>query len=184
MTCRGNAQQRVTSVLDKSSECRQRVEYRFKKWALPKSLVDDLAKHLDDRAKHLTVATCERDSVILSRGSQAGFVFRLLNGFAKLYLPHTNGNRAVVGRARFDDLLGFVDGFDSENHRRLVFEARASTKCSVGLASRDYLIKLLRSLDVGFVTRLLEYINTTWSRMLEWYATSRLSFRKRLTTCV
>jgi CRP/FNR family transcriptional regulator, cyclic AMP receptor protein len=161
-------------MLDRSSEFRKRLERQLKEWALPRTLADDLANHL-------TLATYERDAVIFPRGSPADFLFCLLNGFAKLYLPHTNGNRTLVALARPGDLLGFVDSLDSENHRGQVFEAHALTKCSVGLVSRDYVIRLLRTLDSGSVTRLLEHVNTTWSRMFEWYATFMgLSFRERL----
>jgi CRP/FNR family cyclic AMP-dependent transcriptional regulator len=164
----------MTFMLDKSSEFRERLERQLKEWALPNSLADDLANHL-------TLVTYEKGAVIFLRGSPADFLFCLLNGFAKLYLPHINGDRTLVALARPGDLLGFVDSLDSENHRGQVFEARALTKCSVGLVSRDYLIKLLRTLDSGSITRLLEHVNTTWSRMFEWYATfMRLSFRERL----
>jgi hypothetical protein len=36
----------VISVLDKSSEFRERLEHQLKEWTLPKSLVDDVANHL------------------------------------------------------------------------------------------------------------------------------------------
>lgn len=161
-------------MLDKSSEFRERIEPQLEEWGLPKSLANDLANHL-------TLVTYEKDAVIFLRGSPADFLFCLLSGFAKLYLPHINGNRTLVALARPGDLLGFVDNFDAENHRGQVFEAHALTKCSVGLVSRDYLIKLLRTLDSGSITRLLEHVNTTWSRMFEWYATFMgLSFRERL----
>jgi len=161
-------------MLDKSSEFRERLERQLKEWALPKSLADDLANHL-------TLVTYEKGAIIFLRGSPADFLFCVLNGFAKLYLPRMNGQRTLIALARPGDLLGFVDNLDSENHRGQVFEAHALTKCSLGLVSRDYLIKLVRTLDSAAITRLLEHVNTTWSRMFEWYATFMgLSFRERL----
>lgn len=161
-------------MLDKPSEFRERLESQLKEWALPKSLADDLANHL-------CLVTYGKGAVIFLRGSPADFLFCVLNGFAKLYLPHINGHRTLVALARPGDLLGFVDSLDSENRRGQVFEAHALTKCSLGLVSRDYLIKLVRTLDSGSITRLLEHVNTTWSRMFEWYATFMgLSFRERL----
>jgi CRP-like cAMP-binding protein len=174
--CRiGNARQGVLFfVLDKSSEFRERLEHQLTAWGLPKGLVDDLAKHL-------TPVTYEKDAIIFLRGSPADFLFCLLSGFVKLYLPHSNGNRTLVALARPGDLLGFVDSLDSENGRGQVFEAHALTKCSVGLVSRDHLTKLLRTLDSDTIIRLLEHINTTWSAMFEWYATFiGLPFRERL----
>ncbi len=161
-------------MLDKPSEFRKRLESQLKEWALPKSLADDLANHL-------CLVTYGKGAVIFLRGSPADFLFCVLNGFAKLYLPHIDGRRTLVALARPGDLLGFVDSLDSENRRGQVFEAHALTKCSLGLVSRDYLIKLVRTLDSGSVTRLLEHVNTTWSRTFEWYATFMgLSFRQRL----
>ena len=161
-------------MLNKSSEFRERLENRLEEWALPKSLADDLANHL-------CPVTYEKDAVIFLRGSPADFLFCVLNGFVKLYLPHTNGHRTLVALARPGDLLGFVDSLDSENHRAQVFEAHALTKCSLGLVSRDYLIKLMRTLDSASIAHLLENVNTMWSRMFEWYATFMgLPFRERL----
>jgi CRP/FNR family transcriptional regulator, cyclic AMP receptor protein len=161
-------------MIDKPSEFRERLESQLKEWSLPKSIADDLADHL-------CPVIYEKGSVIFLRGSPADFLFCVLNGFAKLYLPHINGQRTLVALARPGDLLGFVDSLDSDNHRGQVFEAHALTKCSLGLVSRDYLIKLVRTLDSDSITRLLEHVNTTWSRMFEWYATFMgLSFRERL----
>jgi CRP/FNR family cyclic AMP-dependent transcriptional regulator len=161
-------------MIDKPSEFRERLESQLKEWSLPKSIADDLADHL-------CPVTYEKGAVIFLRGSPADFLFCVLNGFAKLYLPHINGQRTLVGLARPGDLLGFVDSLDSDNHRGQVFEAHALTKCSLGLVSRDYLIKLVRTLDSGSIACLLEHVNTTWSRMFEWYTTFMgLSFRERL----
>jgi CRP/FNR family cyclic AMP-dependent transcriptional regulator len=161
-------------MIVKPSEFRERLESQLKEWSLPKSIADDLADHL-------CPVTYEKGAVIFLRGSPADFLFCVLNGFAKLYLPHINGHRTLVGVARPGDLLGFVDSLDSDNHRGQVFEAHALTKCSLGLVSRDYLIKLVGTLDSGSIACLLEHVNTTWSRMFEWYATFMgLSFRERL----
>jgi CRP/FNR family transcriptional regulator, cyclic AMP receptor protein len=161
-------------MINKPSEFRERLESQLKEWSLPKSIADDLADHL-------CPVIYEKGAVIFLRGSPADFLFCVLNGFVKLYLPHINGQRTLVALARPGDLLGFVDSLDSDNHRGQVFEAHALTKCSLGLVSRDYLIKLARTLDAGSLAGLLEHVNTTWSRMFEWYATFMgLSFRERL----
>jgi CRP-like cAMP-binding protein len=160
--------------MDKSNGLHERLERQLEEWALPKSFVADIMNHL-------TVVTYEKGAVIFLRGSSADFLFCLLNGFAKLYLPHSNGNRTLVALARPGDLMGFINSLDSQNHRGQILEAHALTKCSVGLVSRDHLVKLLRTLDPDTATLLLEHINTTWSAMFEWYATFMgLSFRDRL----
>ena len=156
------------------SEFRERLADRLREWALPERLATDLADHL-------CPVTYEKGAVIFLRGSPADFLFCVINGFVKLYLPHTNGHRTLVGLARPGDLLGFVDSLDADNRRGQVFEAHALTKCSLGLISRDYVIKVARTLDPDSITRLLEHVNTAWSRMFEWYARLMgLPFRERL----
>jgi CRP/FNR family transcriptional regulator, cyclic AMP receptor protein len=161
-------------MLNKSSEFHEYFANRLEEWSLPKSLADDLANHL-------CPVTYERDAVIFLRGSPADFLFCVLNGFVKLYLPHNNGDRTLVGLARPGDFVGFVNNLDSDNRRGQVFEAHALTKCTLGLVSRDHLIKLVRALDSTSIIHLLENVNTMWSQMFEWYATFMgLSFRERL----
>jgi CRP-like cAMP-binding protein len=166
--CRG-----VTYV-DRPSEFHERLGHQLREWGLPVSFVDDITNHL-------TLVTYEKGTAIFLRGSPADFLFCLLNGFAKLYLPHGDGNRTLIALARPGDLLGVVDSLDSHNHRGQVFEAHALTKCSVGLVSRDHLVKALYTLDSKTIILLLERINTVWSAMFEWYAMFMgLPFRERL----
>lgn len=161
-------------MLDRSSEFHQRLEHQIGEWALPKSLVNDITDHL-------TLVTYEKGAVIFLRDSSADFLFYLFKGFVKLYLPHDNGSRTLVALARPGDLLGFVNSLDSQNRRGQVLEAHALTKCSVGLISRDHLLKLLKTLDPETMTLLLDQINTTWSSMFERFAAFiGLPFRERL----
>jgi CRP/FNR family cyclic AMP-dependent transcriptional regulator len=156
------------------SEFRSRLEDQFTSWALPVDLIDDIESHL-------TPVSFEKGAILFLRGSPADFLFWLLSGFVKVYLPHSDGNRTLIALARAGDLLGFVDTLTLEGHREQILEAHALTKCSVGLFPRDYLAKLLRKLDSSTVIRLLEHLNTTWSSMFEWYATFMgLPFRERL----
>lgn len=161
-------------MLEKSFEFRERLESLLAEWGLPMSLADELVNRL-------CLVTYQKGAVIFLRGSPADFVFCVLSGFVKLYLPHRDGHRTMVSLARPGDLLGFVDSLDPDNNRGQVLEAEAFTKCSMGLLPRDYLVKLMRGLNSESMTTLLERVNTTWSRMFEWYATFlALSFRERL----
>jgi CRP-like cAMP-binding protein len=107
--------------MDKSNGLHERLERQLEEWALPKSFVADIMNHL-------TVVTYEKGAVIFLRGSSADFLFCLLNGFAKLYLPHSNGNRTLVALARPGDLMGFINSLDSQNHRGQILEAQASSR--------------------------------------------------------
>jgi CRP/FNR family cyclic AMP-dependent transcriptional regulator len=164
----------VIAMLDKSSEFRECLETRLSEWGLPTRLAEELVNRL-------CLVTYQKGAVIFLRGSPADFVFCTLSGFVKLYIPHKDGRRTMVALAKPGDLLGFVDSLNPENNRTQVLEAEALTKCSLGLVSRDYLIKLMHGLDLPSVTTLLENVNTMWSRMFEWYITFLgLSFRERL----
>src|SRR5262249_19038658 len=130
--------------------------------------------------EHSTPVTFERGAVIFLRGTPADLLFWLLKGFAKLYLPHNNGNRTLVALARPGDLLGFIDSVGPKG-RRQVFEAQALTKCSVGLFSREHMVQLLRKLDRETMIRLFEHLNSAWSMMFERYVSFMgSSFRHRL----
>jgi CRP-like cAMP-binding protein len=79
------------------------------------------------------------------------------------------------------DFLGDTDFFDSKGRRGQAFEARALTKCSVVLFSRERVRKLLQKLDTPALIRLLERLNTRRSALVRRYATFlALPFRERL----
>ncbi len=159
---------------NKASDLRMRLEEQCAAWSLPRELAEDIQNHL-------TPVTFEPGGILFQRGSPADLLFWLLGGFVKLYLPHDDGGRTLVALARSGDVLGFVDSAAAEGRREQILEARALTKCSVGLFPRQHLAKLLSQLDPSIVVRLLERLNTTWSSMFEWYATFMcLSYRERL----
>jgi CRP/FNR family cyclic AMP-dependent transcriptional regulator len=126
-------------------------------------LSSDLAAEIED---HLTPVTYEKGAVIFLRGSPADLLFWLLKGFVKLYLPRSDGSRILIDLARPGDFLAFVNEESSKGRRQLL-EAQALTKCSVGLFTREHLMQLLMKLDHQTAVRLLEQLNTAWSKMFE-----------------
>jgi CRP/FNR family cyclic AMP-dependent transcriptional regulator len=137
----------------------------------------DLASEIEN---HLTPVTYEKGAVIFLRGSPADLLFWLLKGFVKLYLPLNDGSRTLVDLARAGDFLAFVNDESSQGRRQLL-EAQALTKCSVGLFTRENLMRLLSRLDHSTAIRLLEQLNTAWSRVFERYIIFLgSSFRVRL----
>src|SRR6266404_4478397 len=137
----------------------------------------DLASEIEN---HLTPVTYENGAVIFLRGSPADLHFCLLKGFVKLYLPLNDGSRTLVDLARPGDFLAFVNDESSQGRRQLL-EAQALTKCSVGLFTRENLIRLLSKVDHPTAIRLLEQLNTVWSRVFERYIIFLgSSFRVRL----
>jgi CRP/FNR family transcriptional regulator, cyclic AMP receptor protein len=123
----------------------------------------DLAAEIENR---LVPATFEKGAIIFPQGSSADLLFWLLKGFVKLYLPCRGGKRIIVDLARPGELLTFATEEGSKGHRQIL-EAQALTKCSVGLLSREHLMQLLSKLDHQQPIRLLEQLNTAWSRMFE-----------------
>jgi CRP-like cAMP-binding protein len=126
-------------------------------------LSSNLAAEIEDR---LIPVTYEKGAIIFLRGSSADLLFWLIKGFVKLYLPRDRGGRILVDLARPGDLLAFIDDENPEGRRQLL-EAQTLTKCSVGLLTREHLIQVLTKLDHQTAIRLLEQLNTAWSRIFE-----------------
>src|SRR5260370_25730198 len=78
-------------------------------------------------------------------------------------------------------LIGYVDYIDSRGRNAQVFEVEALTKCLVALFPREYVIKLLQSIDHAALLQMVERLNTAWSSMAQWFGTFLgMSFRERL----
>jgi CRP-like cAMP-binding protein len=155
------------------SEFRDRLQEQLAEWGLPAEVASEIEEHS-------TPVTYERSAIIFLRGTPADFVFWLLKGFAKLYLPHSNGNRTLVAITRPGDMLNFIDSVDAKG-RRQVLEAQALTKCSVGLFSREYMLQLLCRLNSDTMLRTFEHLNSAWSMMFEQHlGFIGASFRHRL----
>jgi len=158
---------------DRSTEFRTRLEEMLDSCGLS----GDLASEIED---HLTPVTYEKGAVIFLRGSPADLHFCLIKGLVKLYLPLNDGSRTLVDLARPGDFLAFVSD-ESLQGRRQLLEAQALTKCSVGLFTRENLLRLLCKLDQPTAIRLLEQLNTAWSKIFERYIIFLgSSFRVRL----
>jgi CRP-like cAMP-binding protein len=158
---------------DRPAEFRVRLQEMLESYGLR----PDLASEIED---HLTPVTYEKGAVIFLRGSPADLLFWLLKGFVKLYLPLEDGSRTLVDLARTGDFLAYVNDEGSQG-RRQILEAQALTKCSVGLFTRENLLRLLSKLDHPTAIRLLEHLNAAWSRIFERYIIFLSSpFRVRL----
>lgn len=140
-------------------------------------LSSDLVTEIED---HLIPVTYEKGAAIFLRGSPADLLFWLVKGFVKLYLPRGNGGRILIDLSRPGDVLAFVNDENAKGRRQLL-EAQALTKCSVGLLPREHLFQVLTKLDHQTAIRLLEQLNTAWSRIFERHIMFLgSSFRERL----
>ena len=145
------------------------------RWAfLPASLVEDLTNH------HIRLSYA-KDAFIFTQGAPADVLFYILNGLVKVYCPVGDGDRVLLRLAGPGDFLGNIDFLDSGQHRTQLFEARAFTRCSLALLTREHLRKSADLLDSKSLVRLFESLNSAWSSVAHWYAVFLgLSFRERL----
>jgi CRP-like cAMP-binding protein len=138
------------------------------------------AELIDEFIESCLLVTYEEGSVLFLRDSPADFLFWISTGFAKLHCQRSDSARTIM-LAGPGDFLGDTDFFDSKGRRGQAFEARALTKCSVVLFSRERVRKLLQKLDTPALIRLLERLNTRRSALVRRYATFlALPFRERL----
>ncbi len=145
---------------------------------LADSLPPELLEELFD---HHTSILYPKDAAIFEQGSPADLMFWVFTGVAKLCFVAPDGRRRLLRLAGPGDLLGHVDFLDLKGRRNQAFEARALTRCSVGVLTRERALKVLRDLDHATLLKLFEQINTRWSALAYWYASLfNLSFRRRL----
>jgi len=161
-------------LMSKPSEFRLRLEAQLATWSLP----HELAAEIED---HCSYVTYERGAFIFARGTAAHLVFWIVKGLAKVYLPLADGGKILVFVARPGEPLGIVESVNESGRRQQILEAQALTKCTVGIIGREHIINLLRQLDGEATIKLLERLNSIWSRMFERFAGFvGLSFRQRL----
>src|SRR6266478_5318168 len=157
-----------------ATDATRRLEMRLGDFGIPGKFVDEIIGH------H-TVVNYNKGSMVFLQGSPADVMFLVLAGLVKVYCPRPDGTRILVKLAGPGDLIGHVDYIDSRGHHAQVFEVEALTKCSVALFTREYVIKLLQSLDHAALLQMVERLNTAWSSMAQWFGTFLgMSFRERL----
>ncbi len=101
--------------------------------------------------------------------------------WSRFTVRRPDGTRILVRLAGLGDLVGPVDHIDTRGRHAQVSEAEALTKSSVALFTREYVIKLLQSLDHAALLQMIERLNTAWSSMAQWFGTFLgMSFRERL----
>ena len=157
-----------------ATDATRRLEMRLGDFGLPGKFIDEIIGH------HMVV-NYNKGSMVFLQGSPADVMFLVLAGLVKVYCPRPDGTRILIKLAGPGDLIGHVDYIDSKGRHAQVFEVEALTKCSVALFTREYVIKLLQSLDHASLLQLIERLNTAWSSMAEWFGTFLgMSFRERL----
>jgi CRP-like cAMP-binding protein len=155
----------------------QRFRARLMGWSLPPHVFDDL---LD---RHVVV-NFPRDELIFQRGAFADVVCWLRAGLVDIIHHQGEKEEILVDIAMPGDILGYADFLDAGMNRRQLFDARARTRCEVGIITRDRISLALSKLSQESLVALADRINGWWSENLEWWAKFyRMDTRQRL-TCV
>ncbi len=154
----------------------QRLRARLMDWSLPLDLFDDL---LD---RHIVV-NLPRNTLIFQRGAFADVVCWLKAGLVDILYRQGEKEEILVDIATPGDILGFADFLDTGNRRQL-FDARARTRCEIGIVTRDRISLALSKLSPESLVALAEKINGWWAENLEhWAKFYRMDTRERL-ACV
>jgi CRP-like cAMP-binding protein len=155
---------------------RQRFRTLLMDWSLPVDLFDDL---LD---RHV-VLNLPRNTLIFQRGAFADVVYWLKAGLVDILYRQDQKKGVLIDIATPGDILGFADFLDVGSRRQL-FDARARTRCEIGIVTRDRISLALSKLPPESLVVLAERINGWWAENLEhWVKFCRMDTRERL-ACV
>jgi CRP/FNR family transcriptional regulator, cyclic AMP receptor protein len=134
------------------------------RWQLPVELVDELV----DRQISIPF---EKGALVFCEGQADGLLAFILSGYVKVYCPVGEGSRTLVRLAGPGDIIGYPDFVDEKGRRARLFEAQASSKCTVALFSREHILRLLRNLPPAGLIHVIEALNTFWSQNLQLFVT-------------
>src|SRR5262245_3546237 len=123
----------------------------------------------------------DRGAMVFCDGTADGLLACVISCFVMVYCPVGDGIRTLVRLAVPGDIVGYQNYLDGKDRCARLFEAQASSKCSVALFSRDRIIRSLEKLPARNLVHLIEMMNTYWSQELQWFATLlSLPFTERL----
>ncbi|HTY56404.1 MAG TPA: Crp/Fnr family transcriptional regulator [Candidatus Binataceae bacterium] len=113
----------------------------------------------------------DRGAMVFCEGTADGFIAFVMSGFVKVYCSVGDGRRTLVRLAVPGDIIGYQNYLDERDRCARLFEAQASSKCSIALFSRDRIMRALEKLPPRNLVQLIELMNTYWSQKLQWFAT-------------
>jgi CRP/FNR family transcriptional regulator, cyclic AMP receptor protein len=142
---------------------------------LPPELIDEII------ARQITVSF-EKGAMLFGEGTTDGMLACVLTGYVSVYCPVGDGDRTLYRLAGPGEIIGYPDYVDRSGRRARMFEAMAASKCTVGLFSRDQVIRLFSTLAPDHLVTILTSLNTFWSENLRYFATLlSLPLSERLT---
>jgi CRP/FNR family transcriptional regulator, cyclic AMP receptor protein len=131
---------------------------------LPPELIDEII------ARQIMVSF-EKDAMLFGEGTTDGMLACVLAGYVSVYCPVGDGDRTLYRLAGPGEIIGYPDYVDRSGRRARMFEAMAASKCTVGLFSRDQVIRLFSTLPADHLVSILTSLNTFWSETLRYFAT-------------
>ncbi len=134
------------------------------RWQLPTELVDELVE------RQMSIPF-EKGALVFCEGNADGLLAFILSGYVKVYCPVGEGSRTLVRLAGPGDVIGYPDFIDEKGRRARLFEAQASSKCTVALFSREHILRLLRNMPPQGLIHIIEALNTFWSQNLQLFVT-------------
>jgi CRP/FNR family transcriptional regulator, cyclic AMP receptor protein len=145
----------------KYSDVQDQLASALQRWELPDEFIARLAASCHP-------VTFEKESLLFAKGLPADLMFFVLDGVVRMYVTEPAGDRCTFMLAGRGDFLGFAS---TPYDRGAVhcFDASALSKCLIALFSRRYIFQLLNTLTPPALIKLIENMNTAWSRALEWH---------------
>ena len=168
----GRAVQKLPMLTASKLAGLQRFRARLRSYSLPNSIVDDLL----DRQIVLSIA---KNALVFTKGSSGDVVYCIRAGLVDLLWRDSKGRELLVDVATPGDLLGFMDfpGIACSQ----IFDARARTRCEVGILTRERITSALEHLTPKALVSLAEQINGAWSERIALALTfGGLAARERL----
>jgi CRP/FNR family transcriptional regulator, cyclic AMP receptor protein len=144
-------------------EARRRAQQLLSRWGVPPEFMTELIEHKAS-------ATFPKGESIFQQGSTANVGYWVLTGLVKVHVPLMDGTRVAVKVAGPGDFVGVIDCLRTSARRVQALEAKAMTKVSVAIFTRDHVLAMLKTMSPGTLVALLEGINTTWSELFSWCA--------------
>lgn len=136
----------------------------FAQWQIPHELLDDLVERQ-------TAISFEKGAMVFCEGTVDGLFACVISGYVKVYCPVGEGSRTLVRLSGPGDVIGYPAYIDEKGRQARLFEAQASTKCSLALFSRERILKLVENLPTASLVHILEMMNTFWSQNLHLFVT-------------
>jgi len=143
-----------------SSQVADRVKVTAINWGIPEKVLSELTEEN-------TTAAYAKGSVIFMQGSPGDVLFWVLSGLVKVCYPVKNRERITVDFAGPGEMVGFSWLLDSNNRRTQAFEAHALTDCKLALMTHERVIKVLETIEMATLVRLIGRLNSVWTKALQ-----------------